>query len=390
LDATNKGFSVGEVMWQAKDGEYSVLDVQAKNQRRFTFDEDANLKLLTSAAPYKGEPLPQRKFIVHSVGSKDGSPYGLGLGNKLFWPVLFKRQDITFWLTFADKYGSPTAVGTYPRGSSEDDQNKLLGVLRTIAHDTGIIIPEGMMIDLLEAKRSGATDVYEPLARYMDEQISECVLGETMSTTAQGAGLGSGQANVHNEVRVEAAVDDDYLLNATINGSLVRWIVDLNMPGAGYPTFKRDFAEPEDLEKRAKRDQALRQMGADFTPEYITKTYGEGVIWQQGQPPPSATALPPIDEGADPAFAETLRHTAAGARADQLVLQQAAEKLAGRRRLLQQRVDDLHTLLEETGDLVKFREGLVELLRGEPPAEVTESLSRAGFSAQMLGRTRQR
>jgi len=42
----------------------------------------------------QGVELPERKFIVHTVGGKEGLPFGLGVGGRLFWPVLFKRKDI--------------------------------------------------------------------------------------------------------------------------------------------------------------------------------------------------------------------------------------------------------------------------------------------------------
>lgn len=394
LDATNKGFSVGETIWKYQDGEIQLADIKKRNQRRFIFDENSVLKLLTRDDPWRGEYLPERKFIVHSVGSEDGSPYGLGLGNRLFWPVLFKRQDITFWLTFADKYGSPTALGKYPAGASDAQQAKLLDVLRMIAHDTGIIIPEGMTVELLEAKRSGSADVYEPLARYFDEQISKCVLGETMSTTAEGAGMGSSQADVHNEVRIEAAEDDAELLCAALNGTLVRWIVDLNMPGAPYPTLKRDFGKPEDLTQRAKRDQLLRQMGADFTEEYIRETYGDGVVWTPGMAPPGQFAAPP-PEGEDPgaAFAERqarglrLRSTKR-TQQDQIELSQGVEKLADKA-LIQGRLDALQALLDESGDFAGFTEGLAKLAADAAPAPLAEALARAGFAAHLAGRTPQ-
>ena len=183
LDCVLKGYAVGEVMWAVTDGFVLPSEILARDQRRFTFMATPNgteLRLLTQANMTTGEPVPARKFIVHSMGSKTGSPFGLGLGSKLFWPVFFKRQGITFWLTFCDKYGSPTAIGKYPAGTEKAEQDKLLAALQAIAQDAGVTVPAGMEISLLEAARSGI-DTYEKLVRYMDEQISEAVLGETGS-----------------------------------------------------------------------------------------------------------------------------------------------------------------------------------------------------------------
>ena len=245
LDATLKGFAVGEVMWEMRDGYILPRDVLPRDQRRFVMDIDGQTRLLTREQMQQGIELPPRKFIVHRVGAKDGNPYGQGLGSRLFWPVMFKRQGITFWTIFADKFGSPTAVGKYPTGTTKADRDLLLQALKAISQDAGITIPEGMVVELLEASRSGSVDTYEKFVRYMDEQISKGVLGETMSTTASAAGLGSGQANVQNEVRLEISKADADLLSSTLRETLVQWIVDINMPGAGVPSVYRDFTDDD-------------------------------------------------------------------------------------------------------------------------------------------------
>lgn len=278
LDATLKGFSVCEVVWQSNGNSIYVDKVIPRNQRRFIFDEQRLPRMLTMSNMLRGEELPARKFIVHSTGAKDGSPYGLGLGSKLFWPTFFKRQNITFWLAFADKFGSPTVVGKYPSGTLEDEQNALLDSLSAIAQEAAVVVPEGMVIDLLEAKRSGAGDFYERLCRYMDEQMSVAVLGETMTTTAQGAGLGSSQSDTHNDVRLELARADADLLTGTLQETLVKWIVELNVPGAGIPRVWRKIEAQEDLKARAERDVDIKSLGFKPTLEYITATYGEGFI----------------------------------------------------------------------------------------------------------------
>jgi phage gp29-like protein len=277
LDATLKGFAVGEVMWGVRDENIVALDVIPRNQRRFVFDLKSRApRLITRENIAQGVELPERKFIVHTVGGKEGLPYGRGVGSWLFWPVLFKRKDISFWLIFADKFGSPTAVGKYPQGTTLIEQNKLLDALRAIAQDAGLIFPIGMEVGLLEATRAGSIDTYEKLARYMDEQISVAVLGETMTSIAQAGGLGSNQAGVHNDVRKELAQADADLLSDTLNSTLVKWLVDYNNPGAGYPKLYRKFEDQIDLNARAGRDVNIKALGYEPDQNYITETYGPG------------------------------------------------------------------------------------------------------------------
>lgn len=243
-----------------------------KAQRRFNFDSEHRLRLKTWAQLIPGENVPARKFIVHTFGAKDGSPYGIGVGSKLFWPTLFKRQDITFWLTFLDKFGSPTAVGKYPNGTPPSDQDKLLQALGAIAQDAGVTVPEGMIIELLEAQRGGSVS-YEQFARYMDEEMTFAVLGE--SPTAKGGG-GAQQtaALAREEVRLELVQADADLLSATLNATLSPWLTAYNVPGARPPKIWRQVQQAEDLKIRSERDRNLFSLGFRPTLAEVQRTYG--------------------------------------------------------------------------------------------------------------------
>ncbi|GCL64355.1 DUF935 domain-containing protein [Pseudaquabacterium pictum] len=416
LEATLKGYSVAEVLWEVRDGYVLPARVMARDARRFVFGIDDELRLLTRENMVMGEAMPPRKFIVHRRGADDDSPYGTGLGGMLFWPVFFKRNGITFWLTFADKFGSPTAVGKYPNGSDKASQAKLLQALSAIAQDAGVIVPDGMVIELLEASRTGSVDTYEKLVRYMDEQISKAVLGETMSTTAAAAGLGSNQAGVQNDVRLEVAKDDGDELDETLSDSLVRWIVEYNLPGAGLPRLEHCFEEPEDLAKRAQRDKTITEMGWEPTEAYMLETYGDGWVKKAPAPMPQMLlpgAAPGTDPGADPAAVQPMGDTAedpaadpadaafadgvplgkAGAqrafnKARQQAISDGAEALAAEwQALVRKPVEDVLALAEASGgDLVQFRERLTTLLDAKPDPEVVQRFAQAAFAANVMGR----
>ncbi|MBD2629901.1 phage portal protein family protein, partial [Trichormus variabilis] len=274
LDGTLKGFAVSELMWEDSGSEIFVKEFKARDQRRFTFTPQNELRLLTRQNMVSGEAVPERKFIRHSFGAKDGNPFGRGLGSKLYFPVWFKRQGISFWLVFCEKFGMPTAVGKYGVNASQADQKKLLDALRALAQDAGVIIPEGMEITLLEATRSSTSDLYERLIRYMDEQISETTLGETLTTNIGSVGS-KAAADTHDGVRLEVSKADADLLSQTLNNTLCKWTVELNMPGANPPTIWRVFEEQEDLNTRSTRDKTLFDMGFKLKPEAVKEIYGD-------------------------------------------------------------------------------------------------------------------
>jgi phage gp29-like protein len=372
MDAILKGYAVGEVMWKLTPDGIVLDEVRPKDQRRFVFDTQSQVRLLTMENIIEGIPVPDRKFLVHRFGAKYGNPYGLGLGHKLFWPVYFKRQGITFWLTFADKFGSPTAIGEYPANASQEERNKLLRALYAISREAGITIPNGMAIKFLEAARSGSIDTYEKLCRYMDEQISECVLGETLTTNIGSTGSRAA-SETHNEVRKELSKADADLLSETLNKSLLPWIVELNLPGATPPKVWRVFKEAEDLDKRATRDQIIFGMGYRPTPEYIRQTYGEGWV------PTVLNSGITVDTGASPEFSEaaTLPPDAADRCADH-----AGKEAPG---FMDSLVAPIQRLITEAGSLEDIRDGLLELYPEMNGEGLSKLVSQAMGSAQLAG-----
>ncbi len=386
LDALLKGFSVGEIMWQTDGAEIVASEIRARDQRRFAFtpgNRGYKLTLKTWENMYPGQPVPPRKFIVHSFGSKNGNPYGLGLGSRLFWPTYFKRQDITFWLTFVDKFASPTGLGKYPTGTTPDDQAKLLAALSAIASDAGVIVPDGMVIELLEASRGGSIDSYEKLARYMDEQISEAVLGETLSTNLHGGGS-LAAAKIHNDVRLELVQADADLLCGALNGTLIKWITALNVPGATPPKVWRDCSAPDDLKTKAERDGILsKDVGVVFTPAYLQREYGfQPSDIARITPPPSGDGAGVTADVPTASFAEGETFP------DQAALDLLAESFspADLQGMMETVLKPVFDLVATAKDTTAAMEKLAGIFPQMDSGKLQELLARIIFVAEVWGR----
>lgn len=269
------GYSVAEIMWKTRGGLLDIDRVKVRHARRFRFDAQMRLRMLTTAGGL-GEMMPDRKFWVFKAGgSNDDEPYGRGLAEWLYWPVLFKRNGIGFWNVFLDKFGSPTAVGKYRPGTPKSEQAKLLAALQALATDSGIAVPEGMSIDLLEAARSG-TGNYEQLVRYMDEAIAKIVLSQTMTTQN---GSSRSQAEVHQDVKFEVVKSDSDLLCDSFNADVPRWWTDLNYgPDVASPIVSRPVEQEADTKAQAETDESLDRLGWVRSEESFRDTYGDGYV----------------------------------------------------------------------------------------------------------------
>lgn len=297
------GFTLAECLWM-RDGEYITLDdtkggIRVRNRRRFAFDDQMRPRLLTWEDYLLGEELPPRKFWYFCSGADNhDDPYGRALASWLYWPVFFKRGGLKKWLIFLEKFAQPSAVGKYAPGTSQADQAKLLEITRAIAEQTGLILPEGMIIELLEAKRSGTAD-YKTLQDQMNAAISKVVLSQTMTTDS---GSSYAQAYVHDGVRKDVVKADADLINKSFNRQVVRWLMDFNAEkfrGAAYPMVWRRIEDEPDLKPQSERDKLLFDMGFRPTIEYVQETYGEGFVDSQapGEDEGGETEKPPLYAG---------------------------------------------------------------------------------------------
>ena len=253
LEANLYGFAASEIVWANKDGLLVPETIEARHQRRIAFDTDWKPRLLTRQNSFEGEPQPEFKWIIHRVGAKGTDPYGSGLGRVLFWHTLFKREGVHYWARFLEKYASPTPFARYPYGTPPSEQEQLKQHLADMVQRSVLVAPIGTEVSFLEAARTGAA-TYEEWCRFWDEQTSVAVLGETLSTNIKGQGSRAA-ATTHNDISDMIADADADLLSATLNETLIRWIMELNLVKAGLPTLWR----PRPKNEEALEDQKLKK-----------------------------------------------------------------------------------------------------------------------------------
>lgn len=363
------GFAVAEIIWGVEDGELGILAIKVRDAERFAFGVDGAPLLRTTARP-AGEPLPDRKFWVVSVGAPHhDEPYGRGLAHALYWPIWFKRQGARFWAIYLEKFGAPTAVGTFPAGTDGAERARLLEAVGAIHTDSGLVIPEGMSISLIEASRAGQAG-YEAWLAYWDRAIAKIVLGQTM-TTEDGSSLS--QALVHQEVRQEIVRADADLVCETANATWVRWLVDLILPGAAPPRIWRDMSDQEDLETRSRRDATLASLGWRLTPEAVQRVYGDDYAPARPElaATPGGSAVRAAAERARPA-----------APADQIADRLETEAGPG----IHSWIDQIRAMVEAAGSLGELRQIIREAFDALPTAAVESVLAQAMIVAEAAGR----
>jgi phage gp29-like protein len=367
------GFAVAEVIYRRDGARVGLEAIKVRNRRRFRYAKDGGLRLLTMHSMTEGVPCERPYFWDFQVGADhDDEPYGQGLAHWLYWPVLFKRNGIKFWLTFLEKFGSPTAVGTYDRDATTEERSRLLAACRAVQTDAGIILPKGMEITLLEAARSGTSD-YKTLHDTMDATIQKVVLGQTAST--QGTAGKLGNDDLQGDVRDDIIKADADLVCESFNNGPARWLTEWNFPGAAIPRVYRVTEKAEDLSARAKRDKDLKDIG--YRPKLATveEVYG------QGYEAVSVPAPVPVVAPDDPAAAFAAPAPRPPDREDQLtalLARQAQPMVDGW-------VERVEQLVQSAGSLEAIRDGLQAIAPQLGTAEFAQVMAGAMSVAYVAG-----
>jgi phage gp29-like protein len=394
------GHMVGEIMWAYDGKQIAIDDIRIRRPGRFRFGQKGELYLLTkdnirgelmqsdtvgTVARGPRNPFGPKFWTYRAGGDNDDNYYGLGIGHQLYWPVFFKRNDVKFWLTFLEKFASPTVMGKLP-GNLIDDAAKrtqVLNALQAIQSDAAIVLPESVEVELVEAARSGTADYAGMYAR-MNAAISKIVLSQTMTTDD---GSSRSQAEVHKDVRDEVVMADSDLLCNSFNRSVARWWTEINYPGAAIPKVWRQTQAEEDIGERAERDTKVYALGFEPTEDYIKETYGEGWVKKAAVPASGPFGVPP--DNLPPEFAEAISEIARSKishRANQANIVTAAAKLASQyEEIIGPRLNELLAYAEESGDLLTFRDKLNELVAELPKQKAVDKIQRAGLVARLMG-----
>ncbi|PID65585.1 MAG: hypothetical protein CR977_00870 [Gammaproteobacteria bacterium] len=263
------GFAVGEILWGVADNRVTLKDIKVRDRANFKFGKKGEL-LFTAGNDEKA--MPPRKFWTYSAGGDTtDNPYGLGLAHFLFWPVLFKKSNVKFWLVGNEKAATSTPHGQYdPRsGTVEEDKRKLSEALNAIRNGSSTISPIGTKIEMLEGE-SGAGD-YEKLCRYMDEAIAIIIAGQVMTSLAVG---GQYKAEVQDSVKDDIIKADADLLCSSLSNTVIKWLCEWNFPGVTPPKLWLLTKDEVDNQLQTQSYANMAKVGYRPTLDTVSETLG--------------------------------------------------------------------------------------------------------------------
>lgn len=376
LDAVLFGWQPLELMWGYRGGALVPLDVVGKPGEWFTFDSQAQLRFRSREQPLFGEAVDPRKFLLARQEASYANPYGFADLSMCFWPTVFKRGGLKFWVTYVEKYGTPWLVAKQPRGTPAPEVDAVLDKMEAMIRDAVAAIPDDSSIEIIGAEGKGVnSDLYNDLLMFCRSEVSIALLGQNQSTEAS-----STHASATAGLEVAAAIRDGdaRMVEATIN-QLLRWVTDLN-EGEGAPAPTVELFEQQEVDTvQAERDAKLKAAGVAFTTQYWKRTYKleDGDIELARQPVGPGQAV----SGTAPAeFAE-------GQQRGGPTPEQAVSMLsAGAGPIVSQWVGQVRALVTAHDDPQKLQTAMLDAFADLPTQDLTELMALAFELANLQGR----
>lgn len=269
LEAPLYGYQPIEVLW-SKGQRFTVPgELIAKPPEWFLFNTDNELRFRTRDSMMSGIELPDHKILLPRNEPTYQNPWGIAEMSMVFWPAVFMKGGLRFWVQFAEKYGTPWLVGKVPRNTQSKEKADLADDLEGMIQDAIAVIPDDSSVDIIEAAaKAGAAEAYEKLLMYCRSEINIALLGQNQTTESNST---NASAKSGLEVADDLRDGDAGLVNSTMN-TLIDWIMYAN--GMSGPAPKYNQWEQEEVDdKQAKRDEILSRTGVKFSKQYFKRSY---------------------------------------------------------------------------------------------------------------------
>lgn len=287
LSGMNYGFSISEKVielipngdFKGKIG-YKAIKTREPFGYGFKTDIHSNLEaivfnggVIASDSKELNNVLPPERFVIFSYNKEFGNWYGESDLRAAYRSWFSKNIIMKFYNIFLERFGAPTVKATMPAGAGTKVKEAIDELLLNLQTKSGIRIPDGVVIELLEAQRRGDAG-YKDAINMHDTAISRAILiPELMGFNTRAAGAQSlGEVQFKNFMLILAKLGMD-LQEDVVEEQIIRPIIDLNWDNVSeeqYPVFKLNSLEEDDVVARAKILTDLSKEGfVDPTEEWV-------------------------------------------------------------------------------------------------------------------------
>lgn len=235
--AIEYGYSLGEICWTRDtwNGKQVVcIDKVAHRDPRelyLNIDPHGNYLGVKQLSMGQSVELGPEKTWLFSYNKRFGNIYGesdLRAAYRSWWA---KKFIINFWNVFLERMGSPMMMMKYPNGASADLKKILKNILRNLASNTEVLVPEGVEVNLIEAQRAGNAG-YDAALNFHNDAIARSFLLSQLFGVGGAASDTSRGSNSQSQIQTHLVFKSADLISNSLSDSfmvqVVRQIIAFN------------------------------------------------------------------------------------------------------------------------------------------------------------------
>lgn len=229
----------------------------------------------TSGWPYLEKPFANYYIPV-------GDERSLGILEGIAPIVFAKKQAVSSWTDFVEKFGIPPRYMTVPRGTDSKRKTELLNMMKYMISSAVAVVEEGEMLEVIESKQTDPFKVFMELIRVMNSEMSKKILGQDGTTDSQGTKGTYGSLQVLEGVEQARTDSDKMFLKDLINDQL---LPRLELMGFNLQGHRFDWDEMVDLAPDKFVDAVVKLSSIyELDPEQIQNKTGITILGKKVQP----------------------------------------------------------------------------------------------------------
>ncbi len=279
LNPIFRGYSVFEIIWDIVGKYWLPVRVEEKPREWFFFDNKNQLCFRDSMNPMgivirgkDADPRLAAKFIVLRNDPTYANPYGDKALSRCYWPVTFKRGGWKLFAEFIDRFGAPFIYGKLPRSAKPEDHEFLYNQLINFISGAVGTGPDDSSVQIIETKAgSGSTSLHQTFIDMCNNEISESILTNSLSTSVQKNGARSSSETGADTIEGGLGWEDIDFPTSLFN-KIFKRTIDLNIGSGLYPEW-RFFKEENINKEKSDRDKNLKDVGVKFKKNYFVNNY---------------------------------------------------------------------------------------------------------------------
>jgi SPP1 gp7 family putative phage head morphogenesis protein len=259
------GITPMEVRWSLKRGKLLPVELESFDPFYLNFGPDR-------VPMVQGRPVELGKLILHRHGSAFRNPWGLGRGRTV--PRWVRVKVAVAYATYRDypRYAHDRLHFTYPDGEPDEEQRRYIDIASKLMDSPGLVTPEGMGV--VGLRLDSRFDVGVKLMEAANAEIATAILGNTL-TTGEGRHGTQALGAVHQDRQERQEASDVRRIDATMNRTLIPWIVALNFgPEVDPPIFRSEQEVKASLQERLQSVMSLKQEGLSISTSWLRETFG--------------------------------------------------------------------------------------------------------------------